>query len=123
MYLIKQRIRAHLFVNFALYKYLIIIKGITSRMKQLHSMESHYHHPSSWPPRSTLQTWPDTLLKRNPISNKGTYLGVVEQLITENDNYQPVACENCGGVIMTVIVMKPEITQVRCKHINTHHHQ
>ena len=25
MYLIKQRIRAHLFVNFALYKYLIII--------------------------------------------------------------------------------------------------
>ena len=29
MYLIKQRIRAHLFVNFALYKYLIIIIIIT----------------------------------------------------------------------------------------------
>ena len=28
MYLIKQRIRAHLFVNFALYKYLIINNNI-----------------------------------------------------------------------------------------------
>ena len=45
---------------------------------------------------------------------------MVEQLITENDNYQQVACENCGGVIMKVIVMELEITQLRCKHINTY---
>ena len=38
------------------------------------------------------------------------YFGVVEQLITENDNYQQVACKKCGGVIMNVIVMKLEIT-------------
>ena len=41
-------------------------------------------------------------------------------LITENDNYQQVAWENCGGVIMKVIVMKLEKTQLRCKHINTY---
>ena len=33
-----------------------------------------------------------------------TYLGVVEQFITENDNYQQVSCEN-GGVIMKGIVI------------------
>ena len=43
------------------------------------------------------------------VSTKQTYLGVVEQLITENDNYQQVARDNCGGVIMKVIVMKLEI--------------
>ena len=42
---------------------------------------------------------------------------MVELLITENNNCQQVACENCGG--MKVIVMKLEITQLRCKHINT----
>ena len=47
------------------------------------------------------------------VSSKQTYLGVVEQLITENDNYQQVACENCGGVIMKVIVMKLEITHMQ----------
>ena len=42
---------------------------------------------------------------------------VVEQLITENDNnYQQVALENCGGVI----IMKLEISQLRWKHINTY---
>ena len=45
---------------------------------------------------------------------------MVEQVITENDNYQQVACENCGGVIIKVIVMKLEITQLRCKHIKTY---
>ena len=50
------------------------------------------------------------------VSSKQTYLAVVEQLITENDNYQQVACENCGGVIMKVIVMKLEI----CKHVNNY---
>ena len=35
-----------------------------------------------------------------------TYLGEVEQLITEDNNYQWVGRENCGGVIM----MKPEMT-------------
>ena len=49
-----------------------------------------------------------------------TYLGVVEQLITENDNYQQVARENGGGVIIKVIVMKLEITQLCCNHINTY---
>ena len=33
-------------------------------------------------------------------------LGVVEELITENDHYQQVARANCGGLIMKVIVMK-----------------
>ena len=41
-------------------------------------------------------------------------------MITENHNYQQVARENCGGVIMKVIIMKPEITQLRCKHITTY---
>ena len=59
------------------------------------------------------------LLELEGVSSKQTYLGVVEQLITENDNYQQVARENCGGVIMKVIVMKLEITQLRYKHINT----
>ena len=45
---------------------------------------------------------------------------MVEQLITENDTYQQVACENCSDVIMKVIVMKLEITQLRCKLINTY---
>ena len=45
---------------------------------------------------------------------------MVEQLITEIDNYQQVACESCGGVIMKVIVMKFEIIQLCCKHINTY---
>ena len=45
------------------------------------------------------------------------YLGVVEQLIAENNNYQQVARENCGGVFMKVIVMKLEITQLRCEDI------
>ena len=56
-----------------------------------------------------------TLFELEGVSSKQTYLGVVEQLITENDN-----CEICGGVIMKVIVMKLEITQLRCKHINTY---
>ena len=30
-------------------------------------------------------------------------------MITENNNYRQVACENCGGVIMKVIVMKLEM--------------
>ena len=40
-------------------------------------------------------------------NKKQTYLGVVEQFITENDNCKAVhvACENCG-VVMKVIVMK-----------------
>ena len=41
----------------------------------------------------------------------------MEQLITENDNYEQVACENCGGVIMKVIVIKLEITQLRYGHL------
>ena len=53
-------------------------------------------------------------------TNMFRYLGVVEQLITDNDNYQQVACENCSAVIMKVIVMELEITQLRCKHINTY---
>ena len=42
----------------------------------------------------------------------------MEQLITENDHYQHVARENCGAVIIKVTIMKPEITQLHCKHIN-----
>ena len=44
--------------------------------------------------------------------NKHIKLGVVEHVITENKNYQQVACKNCGGVIMKVIVMKLEMTCV-----------
>ena len=50
------------------------------------------------------------LLELEGVSSKLTYSGVVEQVITENDNYKQVACEHCGGVIMKVIVMKLEIT-------------
>ena len=60
------------------------------------------------------------LLEPECVSSKQTYLGVVEQLITGNDNYQQVASENCGGVIMKVIVMKLVISQLRSKHINTY---
>ena len=60
------------------------------------------------------------LLELEGVSSKQTYLGVVEQLITENDNYQQVARENCGGVFLKVIVMKLEISELRCKHINTY---
>ena len=60
------------------------------------------------------------LLELEGVSPKQTYLGVMEQLITENDNYQQVARENCGGVIMKVIVMKLEITQLRCEDIVTY---
>ena len=60
------------------------------------------------------------LLKLEGISSKQTYLGVVEQLITENDNYQQEAREHCGGVIMKVFVMKLEITQLRCEDIVTY---
>ena len=45
---------------------------------------------------------------------------MVEQLITENDNYQQVACKNCGGVVMKVIVMKLEINPLRCEDIVTY---
>ena len=48
------------------------------------------------------------LLELEGVSSKQTYLGVVEQVIIENDNYQQVACENCGGVIIQGIVMKLE---------------
>ena len=50
------------------------------------------------------------LLELEGVSSKQTYLGVVEQVITENNHYQQVACKNCGGVIMKVIVMKLEMT-------------
>ena len=60
------------------------------------------------------------LLELEGVSSKQTYLGVMEHLITENDTYQQVACENCGGVIKNVIVMKLEISELRCKHINTY---
>ena len=50
------------------------------------------------------------LLELEGVSSKQTYLGEVEPLITEDDNYQHVACENCGCVIMRVIVMKLEMT-------------
>ena len=59
-------------------------------------------------------------LELEGVSSKQTYLGVVEQFITDNDNFQQVARENCGGVILKVIVMKLEISQLRCKHINTY---
>ena len=45
---------------------------------------------------------------------------MVEQLITEDDNYQQVARENCGCVIMKVIIMKLEINQLRCEDIVTY---
>ena len=61
------------------------------------------------------------LLGLEGVSSKYTHLGVVEQLITENDNYQQVARENCGGVIMKVIVMRLEITQLRCEDIVTYY--
>ena len=60
------------------------------------------------------------LLELEGVSSKQTYLGVVEQLITENNNYQQEARENCGGVIMKVIVMKIKLSHLRCKHINTY---
>ena len=50
------------------------------------------------------------LLELEDGSSKQTYLGVMEQVITENNNYQQVACGNCGVVIMKVIVMKLEVT-------------
>ena len=59
------------------------------------------------------------LLELEGVSSKQTYLGVVEQLITENDHYQQEARENCGCVIMKVIVMKLEITLLRCEDIVT----
>ena len=41
------------------------------------------------------------LLELEDVSSKQTiYLGVVEQVIAENDNYQQAACKNCGGIIM-----------------------
>ena len=39
------------------------------------------------------------------FSSKQTYLGVVEQFITENDHCRDVACENCR-VVMKVNVIK-----------------
>ena len=59
------------------------------------------------------------LLELEDVSSKQTYLCVVEQVISENDSFKQVARENCGGVIMKVIVMKPEITQLRWQHIST----
>ena len=38
-------------------------------------------------------------------------------MITDNDKYQQVPCENCGGVIMKVTVMKLEITQLPCEDV------
>ena len=52
------------------------------------------------------------LLELEGVSSKQTYLDVVEQVITENNNYKQVACKNGGGVIMKVIVMKLEMTCV-----------
>ena len=46
------------------------------------------------------------ILELDGVSSKQTYLGVVEHMIKENNNYQPVTCENYGGVIIKVIVMK-----------------
>ena len=46
------------------------------------------------------------ILELEGVSSNQTYLCVVEQLVTDNDNYQQVARENCGGVIMKVIFMK-----------------
>ena len=45
-------------------------------------------------------------LELEGVSSQQTYLGVAEQVITETDNYQQVACENCRGVIMKIIVTK-----------------
>ena len=45
------------------------------------------------------------LLELEGVTSKQTYLGLLEQLITENDNYQHVVRENCGGVIMKIIIM------------------
>ena len=46
------------------------------------------------------------LLELEGVSSKQTYLGVVEQLITENDNYKHQAArENCSDVIIKVIVI------------------
>ena len=53
------------------------------------------------------------LLELEGVSSKETYLGVRKQLISENNTFKQVAHENCGGVIMKVIIMKPEITQLR----------
>ena len=50
------------------------------------------------------------LLELENVSSKQTYLGMMEQVITENDSYQQITHENCGGAIMKVIVTKPEIT-------------
>ena len=44
-------------------------------------------------------------LELKGVSSKQTYLCVGKQLITENNNYQQVACENSGGVIMKVIII------------------
>ena len=52
------------------------------------------------------------LLELEGVSSKQTYIGVVEEVITDNNNYQQVARKNCGGVIMKVIVMKLEMTCV-----------
>ena len=52
------------------------------------------------------------LLELEGVSSKQTYLDVVDHVITENNNYQQVTRKNCGGVIMTVIVMKLEMTCV-----------
>ena len=60
------------------------------------------------------------LLELERVSSKQTYLGAVEQVITEKDNYQQVVGQNCGGVIMKVIVMKLEITKLRCEDIVTY---
>ena len=60
------------------------------------------------------------LLELECVPSNQTYLGVVEQLITENDNYQQVARDNCGGVIMKVIVMKLEIIQLCFEDIVTY---
>ena len=44
------------------------------------------------------------LLELEGVTSKQTYLGVVEQLITENAKYQQVACENCGGVLCMLLL-------------------
>ena len=51
------------------------------------------------------------LLEFEGVSSKQTYLGVGKQLISENDTFKQVARKNCGGIIMKVIIIKPEITQ------------
>ena len=57
------------------------------------------------------------LLELEDVASKQTYLGVVEHLISENGNFRQVAREKCGGVIMKVIIMKLEISQLHCKRI------